>query len=569
MPNFSRRKFLRGAGTVMASTARGFPARGIPFAPLGPEPPSNAQPPQGSRAIRGVMVDAARVPETLNYYRRVIAFCAEWKLNTVHFRLTDDQGSAMRFTSVPDLVNHRHAFSPNDLSELNHFASSHGVDLIPEIESFGHTGYVTRSPRYRHLLDAESGNEEEFTGVIPVKDETLQLFAKLYREIAEVFPSPYLHGGCDEVNWGGSAASRQALRSKSRAQIWAEYLNHLGQIAEGLGKQFIVWGDFVLQKEPDVLARLNTRTIIMDWNYWDSDPEKFSDSLKKIESHGARSIGAPGLISYRWGARAGASQLANIDAFAKVYIETETPASLGVILTNWVPSRYVQNSIWDGFAYAGVAFSEGSVAARTSAFRRFAEHHYQASWSEDWKDVFQLIYDAAPGFGEHAPSGLALPMPIPWSTDAELRASIQKPSLGLNPFPHIRQLLSAVEKSVRSNRADFDAFVLAIEYLDEVFWRESAIRDAGKKALVSSDAHTLIREIAERDRIIVGLLSADWNAGRFADSPSKTEPLFGMQPKDQLFYQFSRATAYSNSLAERADHFFEILRQFGRASLLK
>src|ERR1035441_10758379 len=88
---------------------------------------------------------------------------------------------------------------------------------------------------------------------------------------------------------------------------------------------------------------------------------------------GNRGIGAPGLINYKWGPRAGTEQLRNIDAYADAYLERVDPSSLGVILTNWVPSRYVQNSIWDGFAYAAVAFNEGTATAQSAAFRRFVE----------------------------------------------------------------------------------------------------------------------------------------------------------------------------------------------------
>ena len=165
--------------------------------------------------MRGLMVDAGRVPESMDYYRRVMEFCADWELNTLHFRLADDQGSALRFTSVPGLVTHRNAFTPEQLKGLADYAKAHGVALIPELESFGHTGYITRSPRYAHLLDADPQNSSEFTGVCPVNPETLHLFEKLYREVAAIFPSTYFHGGCDEVNWGGSALSRKALADQN------------------------------------------------------------------------------------------------------------------------------------------------------------------------------------------------------------------------------------------------------------------------------------------------------------------------------------------------------------------
>ena len=147
------------------------------------------------------MVDAGRVPETPGYYKRVIDFCSDWGLNTLQFRLTDDQGSAMRFHSVPGLVTHENALSPAEMKSLVEYGRNHGVDLLPEIESFGHTGYITRSPAYAHLLDRDpSSSSAEFTGIIPVSPESLQIFEHLYREVADVFPSVYLHGGCDEVN---------------------------------------------------------------------------------------------------------------------------------------------------------------------------------------------------------------------------------------------------------------------------------------------------------------------------------------------------------------------------------
>ncbi len=256
MGNRNRREFLLGAGVTLTKLAFGprlFAETRVvkpDFVATQNESTQTAVPLRGTaepgtrkatvrRAMRGLMVDAGRVPESMEYYRRVIEFCAEWELNTLQFRLADDQGTALRFDSAPGLVDHKNAFTPEQLKSLAEFAQSHGIDLIPELESFGHTGYITRSPTYAHLLDREIQGSSEFTGIIPVNPETLHLFDKLYREVAAIFPSLYLHGGCDEVNWGGSDLSREALQTKTRTQIWAEYLNSLNQMSEGLGKQFI------------------------------------------------------------------------------------------------------------------------------------------------------------------------------------------------------------------------------------------------------------------------------------------------------------------------------------------
>jgi hypothetical protein len=558
-----RREFLAGAGVVVAEVATTSLALASKFK-VDPIVHLAATPESSSRKIpmRGVMVDAGRVPETMAYYKRVIEFCSDWGLNTLHFRLTDDQGSAMHFTSVPDLVNHANAFTAEELKSLVEFGRSHGVELIPEVESFGHTGYITRSPAYEHLLDRDAtGGDAEFTGIIPVNPETLALFGKLYREVAAIFPSAYLHGGCDEVNWGGSLLSRKALQAKGRARVWAEYLNSLNEISTGLGKELIVWGDFILHKEPAILGQLSKKIIIMDWNYSDNSSAKFLEAFQKVSVNGSRGIGAPALTCYQWGARVGTEQLRNIDACADAYLNANDPNSLGVVLTNWIPSRYIQSSIWDGFAYAAIAFNEGTATAQTSGFRRFVQKHYRADWSVMWDEVFQMIYDQAPYTKDRETSSwMGLLLPVPWSNDEQLAALLKDLSPRPNPFTRIRSLLVQLEPLVVSHFADFQAFELCVEYLEKMFWREAVVIEQAKKTPLQREAtDLLIQSIAERDREIEEALTRDWDGGRFPDAAAKREPVVDLEPKDQMLYQWGLATAYSASLAGRPSRFYEIM----------
>jgi hypothetical protein len=558
--NKNRREFLLEAGVTLSGVVAG-PRLLAEIAGINPDFTAleNDRAPSTTAKMRGLMVDAGRVPESLEYYRRVIEFCADWELNTLHFRLADDQGSALRFTSVPDLATHRNAFKPEELRGLAEYAQSHGINLMPELESFGHTGYITRAPAYAHLLDNDPNGSAEFTGMIPVHQESLELFDKLYREIAAIFPSPYLHGGCDEVNWGGSALSQRALQTKTRPQIWAEYLNALNKMSQKLGKEFIVWGDFVLHKEPEILGQLDKNIIIMDWNYRETSSSRIHETFAQVRTNGSRGIGAPGLINYKWGPRAGTEQLRNIDAFADAYLSSNDANSLGVILTNWVPSRYIQNSMWDGFAYAAVAFKEGTAKAQTTAFRRFAERHYRAHWNEDWSEAFQIIYDSAPSVKESAKATMGLALPVPWSNDRQLAAVLTNQSPRPNPFTRLRSLLVQVEPLVMRNLSDFQAFQLCAEYLERMFWRESIVVEQAAKPVNRETADLLIQSIAERDAALAEALRKDWDQGRFPDSAARLEPVIDLAAKDQLLFQWERARAYSASLATHPDRFYQIM----------
>jgi hypothetical protein len=253
--------------------------------------------------------------------------------------------------------------------------------------------------------------------------------------------------------------------------------------------------------------------------------------------------------------------LRNIDAYADTYLGTTDTGALGVILTNWIPSRYVQNSIWDGFAYAAVAFRQGTATAQTSGLRRFVERHYQANWSETWDEAFRLTYDNAPYMKDRESSSwMGLRLSIPWSNDAQLTALLRDGSPRQNPFTRLRSLLVLLEPSVLKNLGDFQAFQLCVEYLERMYWREAIIVEhTVKQPITRETADLLIQSIAERDHALAEALSRDWDNGRPADSLAKSDPVFGLQPKDQLLFQWRRAAAYSASLASRPDRFYQLL----------
>jgi len=510
--------------------------------------PAAAQSP--APRLRGFQIDAARVPESLAHYRRVIDFAAEWGLNAILFRLTDDQGSALRFTSHPELLTHRHAFTAAELRELARYGDAKGVQLIPEIESFGHSRFITGAPEHAALEDTTPGAADGFRGLIPNHPKALAILGDLYREAVGIFTSPYLHGGCDEVNWGGSEYSKKALAKRSRAQIAADHLNALNHLARGLGKEFVIWGDQVLRKDPAILPLLDKSIVIHDWNYWENDPAAVRKFARMALGQGLRVVGGPALGWCKWGPRVGTEQLRNVEAYAEAYRGLDDPRALGVIVTHWLPSRYVVDSLWDAVAYAAVTLTEGAAAARDSAFERFVERHYGAAWDERWADVFRSAYDCTPNRKSCAPAWMGPRLPVPWRSGPELAEALHTGVRNPPPFRRILAQLAACEPGVRRNVEDFRAFRLSLEYLDHLFWRTAALRralrppDAGQETLAE-----WLHAIARRDQEMHAALRANWDRGRPADSPFRGEAGFDYEPEDQIVLRMGEAAAYSAELA--------------------
>jgi hypothetical protein len=512
--------------------------------------------------LRGLMLDAARLVESLDYYKRFVDFCAAWGVNLVVFRTADDQGCAIRFKSHPELLTHPNALSHEQVRELAGYARLRGVELLPEIESFGHTGYLTSVAEHAELSDKGAAGEAWANGIMPLHPKTMQIMGDLYQEVAELFPGAYLHGGCDEVNWGGSDHSRQMLRSRSRSQVWGAYLNELQTLARDAGKEFVIWGDHVLRRRPDILDYLDRRIVILDWEYWDTDPITIAAIAERAIAKGFRVIGGPALHWGPWGPRIGSDQLRNVDAFADVYRSLQSPLALGVVVTNWLPTRYLQNGIWDSLAYAATAMDQGSAIAREEAFARFVGNHYAGAWSADWAGLFRILYGFMP---PKRFASLSMPLIVPWASEAGLKTALASAEQVDPPFAYLRRLMAQGKLVVRRNQVDFEALCLCIEYLEYVYWRnrvvaEEALAAAGHR----HSAKRLIGRIAERDLQMAGKLSQDWNAGRYSHDSDKDAWLsrlsdFGFLEKDILVPHFLEAARFSGELAQDPERFVGML----------
>lgn len=505
-----------------------------------------AQPGRGPERIRGLMLDAARLPESVAHYRRVIDFCGEWGYNAILFRLTDDQGCSLRFDSHPELVTHANALSPREASDLCAYGQRRGVTLIPEVESFGHTRFITNVARYASLEDGDP-TKRGMGGICPVHPDAVQIVHDLYREAARIFPSRYFHGGCDEVNWGFSERSRQAIAAKSRGAVWAAYVNSLSELARTLGKEFIIWGDVVAHKEPDILPLIDKRIIVMDWQYYVPNPEPLRKTARGLLDDGRRVMGAPAMISCKWGPRCGNEQLRNIDAFAESYASLPDAGNLGVVITNWIPSRYLARSMWDTYAYGAVALKRGD-----GAFREFVSKFYGAKPSAAWEEIFADYYGLTPARPSCSAGWKGAILPAPWTKDAELRTAM-KAEPGIVPaVGALREKIKSVEGSVKQNQEDFSSFALSAEYIEHLYWR--------KKVSVET-----IGAIAERDGVMAGKIEREWDSSRPANSPGKSETLTYLGAQDQLLFRMREAAKFSAELAQDPAHLRELLAWRGAA----
>ncbi len=163
--------------------------------------------------IKGIMLDPARVMETRGTYSDFLKLFAQWGYNTLFWHFCDDNACRMVFPSHPELAT-AHAWTADETRAFIQEANELGIQVIPEVECFGHTGYITQNPAYQHLRDGLEG--KEFSALAPLHPESRALLEDLLGDVCDVFKAPWVHLGMDETAFGDHPHSAEVLKTKTK-----------------------------------------------------------------------------------------------------------------------------------------------------------------------------------------------------------------------------------------------------------------------------------------------------------------------------------------------------------------
>lgn len=293
--------------------------------------------------FNGFMIDCCRVLERREYYYRLIDFMSDWNMTHLQLHFTDNHGCAIDIPGFSHLAM-PHAFSSDEIEELCAYASKKDIDIIPELETFGHTQYLTDHPKHSHLFAGyhkELGGQKG-GGVNPLMPESAQTMKRLMDEIIKMFSSVFLHIGCDEVNMSDFLKENNLEEEK----VWAEYVNGLINYVRKCGKTPIIWAD-QLKKKPETAEKLRKDVVVMEWDYESDCSDSAIAAL--VECGFENIIASPSVIFCRYRFFPTETAFENTDRMTRYAVERNIS---GVMNTAWCPYRYLSNSLYYAIAYS-------------------------------------------------------------------------------------------------------------------------------------------------------------------------------------------------------------------------
>ncbi|HAI14112.1 MAG TPA: hypothetical protein DCM28_20570 [Phycisphaerales bacterium] len=463
--------------------------------------------------MRGFMLDSARVLESRAYYRRFIDFIAQRGCDTLLWHFTDDQGCSLQFDALNGCAS-PNAYTKDQLRELITYAQTKGIMMIPELETLGHTRYITRAS---DELAELSENNAEFTAICPVAPRTQEIIAALLDEVCELFDCPFVHVGMDEVNFGDHPLTQKALQNKTQSQIFADHLQFLHQHLAKHDRRMMMWADHII-KDTAIAAELPRDVIMANWQY---DPIVPWQTTQTLLDMGFDVVLCSSMISHAQTLHPGKSYaLPNLTETARQTREHDK--ILGSIVTIWTPQRFLHDALWPAVDYAAAMLKKQGYVPLAETLPSFAKTFYGFEPSATWINAMQTLFDHTP-------------MRRPWVAAMRLETGDDLQGIDLqqeaNCWQEVHDVLAGSRDDVTDNAEAYDTLVLMIRMMRHVWLR-----------LLKFNQNTCDESLLAESQAIEKALGQTWDRERFADDPRKMTPVFSFDEVNHLLLMFTQGT---------------------------
>ncbi|WP_018626264.1 beta-N-acetylhexosaminidase [Niabella aurantiaca] len=243
---------------------------------------------------RGMHLDVALHFFPVTFLKKFIDLMAQYKLNTFHWHLTEDQGWRLEIKKYPkltregawraqtllgsaqnnpmgyDSIPHGGFYTREQVKELIRYAADRYVTIIPEIEMPGHC--ISALVAYPELacgdhpgpfktIESWGIYEDVFCAG---KESTFTFLENVLTEVMELFPSRYIHIGGDEVpktRWKTCKYCQQRIKDqhlKDEHELQSYFIQRIEKFVNSRGRTIIGW-DEILE------GGLAPNAIVMSW----------------------------------------------------------------------------------------------------------------------------------------------------------------------------------------------------------------------------------------------------------------------------------------------------------------
>ncbi|MDA0906120.1 MAG: beta-N-acetylhexosaminidase, partial [Verrucomicrobia bacterium] len=282
---------------------------------------------------RGFMLDISRckVP-TMEELFRLIDLLALIGYNELQLYIEH----TFRFRDHEAVWKDASPLSGEEIRQLDQYCQERFIELVPNLNSFGHFERWLRHPAYRHMAECPDGFVRETPYIkrdhgttLKPNQQSLDFIDSLYEEYLPNFSSREFNVGLDEPWELGQGWSRQEVENRGKGKVYLRHLEGIRKLVEKHGKHMQFWSD-VLLEDPENAKLLDKHASPIIWGYEPTHP--FEEQAAAIARCGLEFCLAPGTGT--WKSFTGRWPVAkkNIELACN---QSQKHGAEGILLTSW------------------------------------------------------------------------------------------------------------------------------------------------------------------------------------------------------------------------------------------
>ena len=221
----------------------------------------------------------------------------------------------MRFTQLQLYIEHTYAYKNHkkvwaesspltapQIRELDRYCLQHDIELVANMNSFGHFERWLKHEEYKHLAECEDGfehpiNHVQFTHgtTLNPNQKSLDFIKSLFDEYFPNFSTSIVNIGGDETWELGLGKSKKQAQKIGKEHVYLKFLKKIYKELDKRGRSMMFWGDIII-KNPELISELPENIIAMNWGYEASSP--YSEQCPHFKKSGIPFYVCPGTSSW-------------------------------------------------------------------------------------------------------------------------------------------------------------------------------------------------------------------------------------------------------------------------------
>jgi hypothetical protein len=300
---------------------------------------------------RGIQDDLSRGPvSSLEFQEKLVRTLAAYKVNLYcpYFEHTQ------QYASNPLPAPPGGSISAADARALVAYALPYHVTIVPQQEAFGHLHHNLTWEQYSDVAETPHG-----AVLAPGQPGSLTYITQMFSELAQLYPSPFLHLGADETVDLGLGRTKPDVDARGLGSVYLDFLQRIATALQPLHRKLLFWGDIaqeVTKDSPDLLRDLpesfKRGTIAIPW-WYDPQPKGFDKFITPFTRAGFEFWVAPGINNWSRIYPDQNDALSNIQGFTR---DGQRLGATGQLNTIWYDDgEALASNNWYGLLFGAAA----------------------------------------------------------------------------------------------------------------------------------------------------------------------------------------------------------------------